>query len=118
MDLPLVTSENELYSVLTEYCEDILQKKSRNVSDLLVEVERAIADRLTTGEATQEHIARSLGMSSRTLSRRLAKEETTFFRTAEDLRQSLAESYLTNSDLVLAEIAFLLGYSGDRKSVV
>ncbi|MFT4962049.1 MAG: AraC-like DNA-binding protein [Paracoccaceae bacterium] len=112
LEVPLVTADNELYSVLTEHCEDVLQRKSRNVSDLLVDVERAIADRLTTGEATQHHIAKTLGMSARTLSRRLAKEETTFFKTVETLRHSLAERYLSHSDLVLAEIAFLLGYSG------
>lgn len=112
LDLPLVTADNELYMVLTDYCEIVLQDKSRNTSDLLVQVERAIAERLTTGEATQDYIARTLGMSPRTLSRRLAKEETTFFRTLEGLRRSLAECYLANSDLVLAEIAFLLGYSG------
>lgn len=112
LELPFVTADNELYAVLTEYCEIVLQEKSRNVSDLLVQVERAIADQLTTGEATQDHIAKALGMSSRTLSRRLAKEETTFFKTVEGLRRSLAECYLSNSDLVLAEIAFLLGYSG------
>lgn len=112
LELSLVTADNDLYMVLTDYCEIVLQDKSRNTSDLLVQVECAIADRLTTGKATQDHIAKSLGMSPRTLSRRLAKEETTFFKTVEGLRRSLAECYLANSDLVLAEIAFLLGYSG------
>jgi AraC-like DNA-binding protein len=112
LELPLITADNELYKVLTEYCEVVLQGKSRNTSDLLVDVERVIADRLTSGEVTQHHVAKSLGMSARTLSRRLAKEGTTFFKTVENLRHSLAQRYLSNSDLVLAEIAFLLGYSG------
>lgn len=112
LELHLVTADNELYAILTDYCDIVLQSKSRNTSDLLIEVERAIADRLTSGEATQHHVAKTLGMSARTLSRRLAKEETTFFRTVENLRHSLAQQYLSNSDLVLAEIAYLLGYSG------
>ncbi|MBV1896033.1 MAG: AraC family transcriptional regulator [Rhodobacteraceae bacterium] len=112
LELNLVTADNELYSVLTEYCDIVLQSKSRNTSDLLIDVERAIADRLTIGEATQHHVAKTLGMSARTLSRRLAKEGTTFFKTVENLRHSLAQRYLSNSDLVLAEIAYLLGYSG------
>lgn len=112
LELQLVTADNKLYTVLTDYCEVVLQNKARNTSDLLVDVERAIADRLTSGEATQHHVAKTLGMSARTLSRRLAKEETTFFKTVENLRHSLAQRYLSNSDLVLAEIAFLLGYSG------
>jgi len=46
------------------------------------------------------------------LSRRLASEGTTFFKTLEELRQALARNYLRDSGLTLAEIAFLLGYSG------
>ncbi|MEX0351475.1 MAG: AraC family transcriptional regulator ligand-binding domain-containing protein [Paracoccaceae bacterium] len=110
--LPLMTADNDLYSVLTEYCEAILSDKSRNLPPLIVDVERAIADRLAKGEASQDQVARAMGMSPRTLSRRLASENTTFFKTLEQLRRALAISYLKDSDLVLAEIAFLLGYSG------
>lgn len=112
LDLPLMTADNELFKVLQEYCEVVLRDKSRNSPPIVVDVERAIADRLASGEASQEEIARVLGMSPRTLSRRLAEENTTFFKTLEQLRQALATSYLRDSDFVLAEIAFLLGYSG------
>lgn len=70
----LVTAGDALYSVLTNYCEDILAPMAQNASGRGGGVERAIADRLTTGEATQAHISRALGMRPRTLSRRLAKE--------------------------------------------
>lgn len=111
LELPLMTADNQLYSVLTDYCEAILQDKSRNLPPIVVKVERAIADRLAKGEAHQEAVAVALGMSSRTLARRLADENTTFFKTLEELRSSLAVSYLKDSNLVLAEIAYLLGYS-------
>lgn len=110
--LPLSTADNELYSVLTQYCDDVLRRQSKRAPDLIVDVERAIVDRLAVGEASQNKVAVALGMSARTLSRRLAKEGTTFFRTLEELRKSLAVNYLKDSDLVLAEISFLLGYSG------
>jgi len=110
--LPLMTADDELYKILRNCCENTLQIKARNVPPLIVQVERMISDRLTKGEATQEDVARALGMSPRTLSRRLADEGVSFFKVLEGLRQSLAESYLRDSKLVLAEIAFLLGYSG------
>lgn len=112
LDLPLQTADNELYSVLTQYCDEVLSRKSTRSPDLLLDVERAIVDRLSIGEATQEEVASALGMSPRTLSRRLAKEGTTFFKTLEDLRKSLATSYLKDSNLMLAEISYLLGYAG------
>ena len=112
LELPLLTADHELYSILVEHCEIVLKRKTRNVSSLVVDVERAITDRLSAGQVTQHTIAKSLGMSPRTLARKLASEETTFFRTVDDLRQSLAEGYLRYSDIALVEIAFLLGYSG------
>lgn len=110
--LPLMTADDELYKILKNCCENALQVKARNVPPLIVEVERSISDRLARGEVTQDDVARSLGMSPRTLSRRLADDGTTFFRTLEGLRQALAKNYLRDSNLVLAEIAFLLGYAG------
>jgi len=112
LDLPLVTADDELYHVLRNCCEHALQIKARNVPPLVVQVERMISDKLTKGEATQDEIARALGMSPRTLSRRLVEEGTSFFKTLEGLRKSLAVNYLRDSNLALAEIAFLLGYSG------
>jgi AraC-like DNA-binding protein len=110
--LPLKTADSELYKVLKNCCENALQIKARNRPNLAVEVERLISDRLSAGEATQEDVARALGMSPRTLSRRLAGDGTTFFKVLQELRKSLAVNYLRDSNLVLAEIAFLLGYSG------
>jgi AraC-like DNA-binding protein len=112
LDMPLATADSELYKVLKNCCEHALQIKARDTPTLIIEVERLISDRLTVGEATLEDVARALGMSPRTLSRRLARDGTTFFSILEDLRKSLAENYLHEKDLVLAEIAFLLGYSG------
>ncbi len=110
--LPLITADAELFRVLRNCCEHALEIKARNVPLLIVGVERAISDRLTKGEVTQVEIARALGMGPRTLSRRLADEGTTFFRTLEGLRKALAVNYLRDSGLALAEIAYLLGYSG------
>jgi AraC-like DNA-binding protein len=110
--LPLVTADDELYKVLRNCCENTLRTKAQNLPLLVVQVERMISDRLTKGEATQEDVARSLGMSPRTLSRRLAEEGLSFFKVLEGLRKSLAKTYLRDSNLVLAEIAYLLGYSG------
>ena len=112
LDLPLPAADDDLHNVLKDYCDDVLGRKNRNAPGIVIDVERAIVARLASGEATQEEVGRALGMSARTLARRLSAEGTTFFSTVEDLRHTLAVNYLKNSDLVLAEIAYLLGYSG------
>ena len=58
----------------------------------------------------QQGVARHLGISTRTLQRRLGEEGATFQQLLADLRGQLAHHYLTQSTYSLAEIAFLLGY--------
>jgi AraC-like DNA-binding protein len=50
-------------------------------------------------------------MSERTLVRRLAEHDTSFAQMVERLRHDLALKYLSDQDLSLTQIAFLLGYS-------
>lgn len=112
LKLPLMTADDELYSVLRECCEKALKDMARKAPPLVVEVERVLSERMSRGQASQDVVARALGMSSRTLSRRLADEGTTFHKTLDGLRQALAETYLKDSNLSLGQVAYLLGYSG------
>jgi AraC-like DNA-binding protein len=74
-------------------------------------VRRAIVATLPSGTPTLPQVARSLGLSERTLRRRLAEQRTSFQDLLEGCRSSLAGRYLERKDLALAEIAFLLGFS-------
>jgi AraC-like DNA-binding protein len=56
-------------------------------------------------------VARRLGMSSRSLQRFLAAEGTSFHKLLDDTRRSLAEQYLRDSDLQVAQLASVLGYT-------
>jgi AraC-like DNA-binding protein len=60
--------------------------------------------------ARATEIARRLGMSHRTLARRLASEGLTLSVILDELRASLARSYLKAGDLPISQIAWLLGY--------
>jgi len=74
-------------------------------------VRRAIVATLPSGPPSLPDVARSLGLSERTLRRRLADERTSFQELLEGCCSSLAGRYLERKDLALAEIAFLLGFS-------
>ena len=112
LNLSLTSADEQLLSVLQGYGDQVLAEIARQSPGLVIAVERAIAEQLGAGSVTLETVASGMGMSPRTLSRKLAAEGTSFFRLLEDLRKSLSKSYLRDSNLVLAEIAFLLGYSG------
>ena len=86
----------------------VLGKKT---SPLKVKVENVIAALLPHGEMHFDAVAVQLGMSGRTLARKLALEGHSFTEILEDLRLALARRYLAESEMSISEIAWLLGYS-------
>lgn len=74
-------------------------------------VQHAISQSLSAGIPRMEAVARSLGLSERTLQRRLGEEGLSFQKMVENARRQLAEGLLVQSDYSLAEVAFLTGFS-------
>ena len=111
LHLQVTTADDRLLSLLRRYCEDVLSRHAAQAPPLVEVVERLIADRLTKGEARHDTAATELGMSSRSLSRKLAELGTSFNGIVGSLRKDLALRYLQESSLSLTEIAFLLGYT-------
>jgi len=74
-------------------------------------VQSAIARSLSEGAPKMPDIARRLGMSERTLHRRLAEEGLSFQKIAVDAKRELATGLLSQSGYSIAEIAFLTGFS-------
>lgn len=73
-------------------------------------VRGALLEALPAGELSMQAVSRKLGVSTRTLQRRLQEEGTSFQQTLDQLRNALAHHYLQNSVMSGAEIAFLLGF--------
>jgi AraC-like DNA-binding protein len=57
-----------------------------------------------------EDIARTLGMSERTLARKLSDERLNFTEILQQLRRDLAVRYLDDRKLHVSKIAWLLGF--------
>jgi AraC-like DNA-binding protein len=74
-------------------------------------VRRVMFRELQGGAASVQHVARKLGVSSRTLQRRLGEAGLSFQEIMEDQRSKLAIRYLADEDLTVSEIGFLLGFS-------
>ena len=58
-----------------------------------------------------DYLASKMGMSTRTLRRRLKSEDSNFRQVLEEIRYGLAREYLANTHLPMDEISSLLGYS-------
>ena len=104
LSVPIIDADKRLLDVLRGYCTEVLAKHRKRPPSLIETVERLIVDRLSN------IVAKELAMSSRSLSRALAKLGTSFHAIVETLRKDLAHKYLEQSDLNLKEITFLLGY--------
>jgi AraC-like DNA-binding protein len=67
---------------------------------------------LPHGKAKRQAVARALGMSERTLSRKLTEEGAAYDEIVDQLRRSLALQYMKDRGISLSQIAWLLGYEG------
>src|SRR5215475_3900088 len=108
--LSVVNADPYLNSLLTKYCDEALSNRRAKSSAWQLSVENAIAPLLPHGQARIAEISQRLGVSPRTLERRLACEGMTFSRVLDELRFDLARRYLQERDLPISEIAWLLGY--------
>jgi AraC-like DNA-binding protein len=75
-------------------------------------VRTVLLDRLPNGAQSQASVARLLGMGTRTLQRRLAEEATSYGDLVDATRRELAMAYLREGHQSVADIGYLLGFSG------
>lgn len=102
-------SDRETAVVCEERCKKVMRRLG-SATDIVEDL-RAILLGAPGRMPRIQHAARKLGMSDRTLKRRLREAGTTFKGVREELLQSLALDYLQESSLTIDEIALLLGYT-------
>lgn len=71
----------------------------------------AIRRALPGGALTIDSLAQDIGVSRRTLQRRLSRHGSSFKRMLQDVREEQSRRYLDDPRLAITEIALLLGYS-------
>jgi AraC-like DNA-binding protein len=100
----------DLNELLIRYCEEALERRGPERTTLRSSVENAMAPLLPHGKATAVETARRIGMSRRTLVRKLSSDGLTFSEISEELKVNLAKHYLRDGDLPISQVAWLLGY--------
>jgi len=74
-------------------------------------VRSALTEILAGGTSGIEDVAEKLGLSKRTLQRKLTEENTTFQKQLNSTREVLALHYINNTEMTTNDIAYLLGYA-------
>jgi AraC-like DNA-binding protein len=75
------------------------------------QVRAYVSKALSEGTPALSDVARHLGMSDRTLQRRLAEQGCSYQRLVDDARRQLARRLLRETHFSLIEVAFMTGYS-------
>ena len=96
-----------------EFFEPELQKRLYEMEkddSFAAKVRSALTELLPGGGGTVDDVAEKLGISKRTLQRKLTEENTSFQKQLNGVRELLAKHYIRNTDMSSDDIAFLLGY--------
>lgn len=109
MDRPFLTENHKMWSFFEPALRQRLADLDRSAS-MVERLRSVLLEALPAGELSMRVVCNKLGVSTRTLQRRLKEEGTSFQETLDGLRESLAKHYLQNSSMSAAEISFLLGF--------
>jgi AraC-like DNA-binding protein len=109
-EISAVNADPYLNDLLVKYFEEALACRKVGRKPFGLGVENALATLLPHGKGLKGEVARKLGVSQRTLARRLSSEGLTFAGVLQTLRSDLAKRHLRDQDLSVSMIAWLLGY--------
>lgn len=108
-DTPMQHANAAFFAVFEEQVTRALARLPR-LAGASENVRGAVRAALASGGCTLAGTARGLGVSTRTMQRRLAAEGTSFAAVVDALRHELACAYL-DRQVAISEIALLLGYA-------
>ena len=110
LERPFVTHNEELLNIIGTQLDSEL--KARNTNNSVSEqVKQTLRQLLAGRRPTLQDVAHELGLSARTLQRRLTDSGITFQQVVEETRRELARHYLKQRAVELNEAAFLLGFA-------
>ena len=111
LELPTIAPDETLVGYLDQLAEIAASPLDANKDSTSTAVRRTLWSLLPSGRPSVWHTAREMGVSVRTLQRRLGEEGSSFSAVLDGLRRDITEELLGEGDRSVADIAFLLGYS-------
>ncbi|WP_240415993.1 AraC family transcriptional regulator [Paenibacillus periandrae] len=108
LDRPFISYNKELLEILIPVLDRTLnEQSSRSIPET---VKWILKRSLTGGPLDIRTVSNEMGMSDRTLQRRLTDEGTTFKQLLTQARHEQAREYLADPKFDIKEVAFLIGY--------
>jgi AraC-like DNA-binding protein len=110
VQMPLASADSGLAALLDRHAEEVLQKLGRRPT-LIDRVRELVSRELSTGTLNADATGKRLGMSARTLHRKLAEAGSSYRAITDEVRRELALRYLGDPSLAVREIGHLLGFA-------
>ena len=108
-EIPFITRNESMWNFFEPELKKRLSEMDTDDS-LSAKVRSILVEILPAGKSGIEDVAVALGMSRRSLQRKLKEEDTTFQKQLNHVRELLAKNYIQNTGLSSEDIAYLLGY--------
>ncbi len=109
LGLPIVNRNDQLLSLLQPGLE-LAIARARHGDTFIDDLRSVLSEAMCGARPAITNVARSLGMSARTMQRRLGSLGTSYQDVLDEVRNRSAQRLLAKTDLAVGEIAFLLGF--------
>jgi AraC-like DNA-binding protein len=109
--LAMMKADPGLCVILDRHAQELLSRRPR-AGGFINQVRQLLGQALKVGDEPRiETISQKLGISVRTLQRKLKEENTSHQDLLDELRSDLSKRYLQEPQLAICEVAYLLGFS-------
>ena len=107
----LLSADAALAEIIRKRLEKVLASRDHQAQSNSGRVRRVLLERMGHRNLTASGVAQLLGISRRTLTRRLTDDGTSFRELLDEVRAELAQALLQDPTLSIADIAYFLQYS-------
>ncbi|MEZ4939938.1 MAG: AraC family transcriptional regulator ligand-binding domain-containing protein [Saprospiraceae bacterium] len=111
LETPTSKADSGINTFLLERVEEETRGMVVSATKIASDVEGLIRDALPSGIPSVNQIGTHMGMSSRTLTRRLSENGIAFRKLVKQTQENISKELLRNSDQTVSEIAFQTGFS-------
>jgi AraC-like DNA-binding protein len=109
-DVGVTTFNSKLRDYFDRECRRMNEKLGA-ATGIAAEVRKSLIGVMDGGDSGIDAIARRLGVSTRSLQRRLSEEQTSYNDLVAEVRQEFAKRYLARGTLTASEVAYLIGFT-------
>ncbi|MBO0340336.1 MAG: AraC family transcriptional regulator ligand-binding domain-containing protein [Bacteroidota bacterium] len=111
LQVSTIKADKFIHQFLVERMEEEKSKLKVEVDFLTQEIDQLLDQSISSGIPSLAQVSAYLGMSDRTLKRRLAERNLSFRKLVQKKQEETAMNLLSNSNQSIGEIAFLTGFS-------